>query len=125
MCRSFVVCKVCVYSTFDALSFANTDETAGLQLLLEASTFIPDTGPYTVAEAGQRLAKAATFAALAACNVLKVSDATRKRIVDGSDAGHVADFEQHHTPAWDKALASYIEEVSMHGFDDDMVSFMV
>ncbi len=94
---------------------------AGVVLFLAASCLIPDTGPYTKAEADQRTTQAATLAALAACEVLKVTDATRKKIVQEAVPEHVQHFTDHHTPAWDTYLEGYINGIRHFGIDEDKV----
>ncbi len=90
----------------------------GTELLESCCGLIPDTGPYTKAEANQRLTKAATYAALLLCDHLKVD---KSNVLKEADPQFASDYEVHHTPSWDAALAWLLDELRTNASNDEKV----
>lgn len=91
----------------------------GTQLLMGCCGLIPETGPYTKAEATKLLTKAATFAALLLCDYLH---ADNTKILAVADPQYVQDYTRYHTSSWDSNLEPLLEEVRCYGGSDQRVS---
>jgi hypothetical protein len=70
------------------------------------------------------MAMAATLATLVACDILKVTDATRKKIAAGANSDHVQFYSDHHTPAWERLLGLAIEDIKTCGEDVNKVRLL-